>query len=76
MPAVRFTFSALSSNSSGSRFFKPRDAGATPVEAATFLARSARFLIRDRSARRPIGFHRSQPAAEVRQGLISDAFVA
>ena len=29
--------SALSSNSSGSRPFKPRDAGATPVRAANFL---------------------------------------
>jgi hypothetical protein len=32
-----FSFSALSSNSSGSRPFKPRDAGATPVRAAIFL---------------------------------------
>ena len=32
-----FHFSALSSNSSGSRPFKPRDAGATPVRAAIFL---------------------------------------
>ncbi len=30
-------FSALSSNSPGSRPFKPRDAGATPVRAAIFL---------------------------------------
>ena len=37
MPAARFTFSALSSNSPGSRPFKPRDAGATPVRAANFL---------------------------------------
>ena len=32
-----FSFSALSSNSPGSRPFKPRDAGATPVRAAIFL---------------------------------------
>ena len=32
-----FSFSALSSNSSGSRSFKPRDTGATPVRAAIFL---------------------------------------
>ena len=32
-----FSFSALSSNSLGSRPFKPRDAGATPVRAANFL---------------------------------------
>lgn len=37
MPAARSLFSALSSNSSGSRPFKPRDAGATPVRAAIFL---------------------------------------
>ena len=33
----RVSFSALSSNSSGPRPFKPRDAGATPVRAAIFL---------------------------------------
>ena len=32
-----FFFSALSSNSSGSRPFKPRDTGANPVRAAIFL---------------------------------------
>jgi hypothetical protein len=32
-----FSFSALSSNSSGSRPFKPRDTGATPVRAAIFF---------------------------------------
>ena len=37
MPAARSHFSALSSNSSGSRPFKPRDTGATPVRAAIFL---------------------------------------
>lgn len=37
VPLVALRFSALSSNSPGSRPFKPRDAGATPVEAAIFL---------------------------------------
>lgn len=49
-----YSFSALSSNSSGSRPFMPRDAGANPVK-ATISLRKRRFSIRDRETLCPLG---------------------
>ena len=78
MPAPRFT--ALSSKSSGSRPFKPRDAGAIPVEAAIFPARGCGPFIFEAvpvldprpEPTGPYRISREPAGGQSRQGLISD----